>query len=784
MPRPSTRFLRTAFLAAVLAAPAAANALGLEDGNVVDRTSGGIELSGIAWAGGDIYYAVNAANVSNRLYKFAISLDSSGQISSNGVVSDVTLESSSYLEGCAYDPASGTVWVSMEGPNSSIREYDPETGAWLRTAPLPDIFKNNMRVNFRLEALTISGDGLTMWTANEEALACDGNISTNYPSRAEGGTTVRLQRFTRASVRDNWTAAAQYAYKTYGLYTPYGYNNAQRSGVAGLCALPDGQLLVLEREFSGVEENSNLSSIWAGYYSSYTMAIVLADCSSATDVSTLPSLAGATYTPVAKTKLFEKKTGYANYEGICLGPSISDDCVSILLVSDGGGNSMVEQNIMSKVLTGIDVRTLYVEDAANPESVGGPYRHVRGSTAAVSHPGAGNPYEADLRVRPSWTTSFHSSGEGSVATFPIVADDTLRWFATTNTGLSLLATDSFERYAPDTGPAAMEGWSGAGIVRAEECPRPTPAGYPLERDTHTRVFVVDGDATRDYPAVAGSPGALLDMMARVTIENADNPVEDADGQIALHFGEDGRPVLQHRTADGSARTRTALSSRAFADGDWVRVSLRFDRADASGATWCQVRIDGEPCVTDAGVRSPADPRSPGSWYRTLGAAASAVRVSRLRLGGSGAVDDVALYDASGAFEFKDAEATTNGVPCTWLADRGLSWDTTVDLDGDAYDSRAEFAAGTDPLDEGNYFRIVGTDFDDLGRFRIRFLGSAPLENYLVYAGDDLSVPETDWSLASGETVRSGQGTNLWTQAEAPADGEDSGFFRVRATLPQ
>jgi len=213
----------------------------------------------------------------------------------------------------------------------------------------------------------------------------------------------------------------------------------------------------------------------------------------------------------------------------------------------------------------------------------------------------------------------------------------------------------------------------------------------------------------------------------------------------------------------------------------VRVSLLFDYADAPGAAWCQVRLDGEPCVTDAGVRSPSDPRSPGSWYRTLGGAAG--RVSRLGLTDC-AVDDVALYDVAGAFEFKNAGATTNGVPCTWLAERGLPWDTTVDLDGDAYDSRDEFAAGTDPLDEGNYFRIVGMDFDDLGRYRIRFLGSAPLANYIVYTGADLSAPEAEWSPASGETVRAGGGTNLWTQAEAPNAGEGSGFFRVRATPPQ
>ena len=157
---------------------------------------------------------------------------------------------------------------------------------------------------------------------------------------------------------------------------------------AGLCALPNGQLLVLEREFSGTDDNSNLSSIWTGLDSSFTMAIVLADYSSADDVSTLPSLSQATYTPVIKNKLYEGNTGFANYEGICLGPRISNDSVSLLLISDGGGNSMVQKRVMSKKLTGIDVRTLYIEGAANSEPVGGPYRHVGGSTVSATLSGA------------------------------------------------------------------------------------------------------------------------------------------------------------------------------------------------------------------------------------------------------------------------------------------------------------------------------------------------------------------------------------------------------------
>lgn len=785
MSSPAPRFLRTVLLATVLAAPAAAHALGISDGNYVNRTSEGIELSGITWAGGDTYYAVNDTNASNRLYKLTFSVDSSGQVSSYNVVSSVTLAGSSDLEGCAYDPASGHVWVSMEGNNSSIREYDPETGAWLRTAPLPTVFKNNMRGNFKFEALTIAGDGLTMWTANEEALECDGDISAK--PRATGGTTVRLQKFTRASVRDNWTAAEQYAYKTYGLNYAYGYNNAQRSGVAGLCALPNGQLLVLEREFSGTDDNSNLSSIWTGLDSSFTMAIVLADYSAASDVSTLPSLDQATYTPVVKTKLYEGNTGYANYEGICLGPRISNDSVSLLLISDGGGNSMVQKRIMSKKLTGIDVRTLYVEGADESEPVGGPYRHIGGTTVTAALPGTGSPYEPVLRVHPAWTAITNDvSGDGSSASFAIAADDTLRWSVATNFDLPMLGADSFERLAPGTEAEDLSGWSGEGWVQTEAYSPALPPGWPLALETHANVLAVDGGAVRSYASVPGA-GAKVDAMLRGARETGDSPVEDADGQVALFFAADGRATLQHRSADGTVRLRTPLSPRVFADGDWVRASLVFDYAtDPSGAAWCQVRLDGSPCVTDAGVRSPADPVPPGSWYRTLDGGAAG-KVAELAFHGSGAVDDLALYDAAGAFEF-DGPVQTNGVPYSWFNEQGLAWDPAADVDDDARDALAEYTAGTDPWDPADYLRILGTGFDELGRFTVLFNGAADLSRFTVEETEDLAdvaaFGDAAWSDAEGAgSIQRLGGTNVWTQAEQPTNAPPSRFFRVKAELP-
>ncbi|MBR1837650.1 MAG: esterase-like activity of phytase family protein [Kiritimatiellae bacterium] len=775
-------------LASAVAAVPASAALKAVKVSEVSRPSrsgidGNIQTSGLTYAGGDLYYAVD--DDSTNICPVVISVNrADGSVPSGGVSvgASVKVPVAHDMEGCAYDPCSGGLWIAQE-TSALVREFDPVTGAKLRDAPVPAIQKDCYG-NFSLEALTISGDGKTMWTCNEESLQCDGEKST----LAEG-TTVRLTRFTRRSVRDNWTPAGQWAYLT----QPIGEGKSDQSlasnarcGVSALTALPDGTLLVLERGFRK----------WGSLADDFKNYIYVVDFDGATDVSGFPSLLDATYTRVKKTSIWQDMELKAvNYEGMCLGPRLSDGSCVLILVADGGGGGA--RNVMTLKLTGLgEFEEMYFEDEGDSEPAGGPYRFMAGTTVEASQSGHAGPYETKLRSHWTWSLENHIdastgapvSGDGAEASFAVSQDDSLSWSRTADPSLTLLGADSFERCEPGAEAPAIAGWSGDAVVAEAGYTPATPPGYPLQLDSHERVLQVDGETVRDYSGVSGR-GAKLDAMLRVTREREDAPVADVSGQIALYFGIDGKPTLQHLSADGSRRLRTAISDVAKNDGDWVRASLVFDYStDPSGAAWCQVRIDGSPCPTAAGVRSPSQPVPPGSWYRLVSAPAQA-KISSVAFVGTGAVDDLALYEEPGDFEFDESAGTTlDGVPYAWLTANGLPWDAAFDADGDGCSSYGEYAAGTDPWDESDYLRILTAGFNADGAFQITFTGRSIPRWYTVREAHDLSeiaeIGAGNLPPAAGfvRKVPDADGVNIWRQIAPDGPGDSPAkFFLVTAT---
>ncbi len=275
---------------------------------------GAAELSGLAYAGADRYYAVSDSG--RTLFELAIQVDAiSGQILSASVVDSLALAAGTDLEGLVHHPLGGSVFASDEtGP--AIREYRLSDGTVLSSVAVPAIF-NQVRNNLSLESLAMrlapnaSDDAL--WTANEESLLVDGPVST-----ASVGTRVRLQRFDEAGAADG-----QWAYVT-DPYPGGPFLGLERSGVADLLALPNGELLLMERSFSS---------------SLFRTRIYQVHFAGATDTSALASLDLDPYTPVGKTLLWEVMGVAQNYEGLAVGPQLDAGDWSLLLVSDSGGGA-------------------------------------------------------------------------------------------------------------------------------------------------------------------------------------------------------------------------------------------------------------------------------------------------------------------------------------------------------------------------------------------------------------------------------------------------------------
>jgi len=288
-------------------------------------------LSGITWRAGKEFFAVNDRG--GLLHRLAIDLDETTGAVTNAVVAPgVVLAGRKDLEGVAWDALRGWVWVSDEA-DSSVRAYLPAGGAAQARLALPPIYQT-CRINASLEALTIAPGGKTLWCCNEEALArgAHGNmpaVDDGPRASTKRGTVVRLQKFSRRDASARWMPAGQWAYVTDSVGGEEFMHRAC-CGVADLCVLADGTLLVLERELS-CKDGLPVPSFRARVY--------LVDFAQATEISRLGSLRGVAYAPVVKKRLFSANTLFANYEGICRGPRLKDGARCLILVSDGGAGA-------------------------------------------------------------------------------------------------------------------------------------------------------------------------------------------------------------------------------------------------------------------------------------------------------------------------------------------------------------------------------------------------------------------------------------------------------------
>lgn len=292
-----------------------------------------LELSGLAWAGADLFYAVSDSD--RAVHTFAIDIDrADGRVLSvtrrdpiplvredGGPLGDTD------LEGVAFDFRESTVAVVNEGglgqPRRSILIHRVADGRQVDAFDMAGTHFELTRVRGGLGLESLARHGETVWTANEEALIDDGPRSNG-----QQGTLVRLTRFDAGRLTGQW------AYLTDRTAGTIPYLNLNMGGVAELVALDDGRLLVLERATAG----SRGATDFGGFMS----RVYLVDVGTGTNVMAHPALerlrVGTDYRPVEKqllwSRLFSVLYGPSNFEGMALGPTLADGSRSLLLVSD------------------------------------------------------------------------------------------------------------------------------------------------------------------------------------------------------------------------------------------------------------------------------------------------------------------------------------------------------------------------------------------------------------------------------------------------------------------
>jgi hypothetical protein len=192
---------------------------------------GATDFSGLTWAGGNDWFTVS--DKVRAIFPMSITLDpASGKILGASIGTPVPVKTKlADFEGIAFVPGKQRVYVSCE-TGDGIFGFDLKKRTVIPVA-VPPIF-SKARNNTSLESLTYDSTVGNFWTANEEALKCDGPMSGS-----ERGTVVRLQRFDGA-----FRPTGQFAYVTeLSTYRAHGGG----TGVSDLALLPNGELLVLER---------------------------------------------------------------------------------------------------------------------------------------------------------------------------------------------------------------------------------------------------------------------------------------------------------------------------------------------------------------------------------------------------------------------------------------------------------------------------------------------------------------------------------------------------------
>lgn len=277
--------------------------------------------SGITYIGGNEYATVSDKSEKDGFYIFHIDINSiTGEITN--VAEKAFLCDSLYngdCEGIAYRRSTSTFFICREA-DATIIELDSTGHVTGRGLAVPDIYKHSTG-NYGLESLAYDDESLLFWTMNESTLACDGQQATSTNAVRN---ILRLQSFS-----DDLQPHMQYAYMM-DAPTIHSKSSEYAMGVSEITPVGGGRLLVLEREFYVPKAKLGAFVQCKLYEIEPNESLAITPDTPAENMYFLPKR--FVYSFTTKLNIFDRSL--ANYEGMCLGPTLKDGSKVLILVSD------------------------------------------------------------------------------------------------------------------------------------------------------------------------------------------------------------------------------------------------------------------------------------------------------------------------------------------------------------------------------------------------------------------------------------------------------------------
>ena len=201
------------------------------------------------------------------------------------------------------------------------------------------------------------------------------------------------------------------------------------------------------------------------------------------------------------------------------------------------------------------------------------------------------------------------------------------------------------------------------------------------------------------------------------------------------------------------------------------MSFLFDYANKV----CQIRVDGQPMVTDYGyLTADNSVAGAGSWYKLALDTTVSSAVSSMKVIGCTAVDDVVMNVDDGYTYPLDTVnvADASGVPYAWYDQYGISWDASVVYDDSGLTAAQKYNACLSPTD-GQTFAIKSVTADAANSKAVVGIPATvnvPGRQVVLEYGSTPAMTETPITVSAGDTT---------VDVALPAAGAVQ-YFRLKA----